>query len=73
MDECPNDQNNGYGSHNTTHPLTCYRVGCDCLGTMRQQLEELSMQLVVYAKHDGHVGGLLALHNDSLNGARTGA
>jgi hypothetical protein len=23
MDDCPNDTSNGYGSHNTTHPLPC--------------------------------------------------
>ena len=32
MSDCPNDPNNGYGSHNTTHTLPCLATGCVCDG-----------------------------------------
>ncbi len=39
MDDCPNDPSNGYGSHNTSHPLPCSAPGCDCAAALRKDAE----------------------------------
>ena len=39
MSECPNDPSNGYGSHNTTHPLPCPAPGCECATALRKDAE----------------------------------
>lgn len=37
MSDCPNDPNNGYGSHNTTHTLPCNQNCCKLVMSMPAQ------------------------------------